>query len=323
MSSLALGSRVLTIGLFVGCFFGVSHVHAQSDGAIFVAQQNLAPVDPYAAPPAGDGLPPSSGTATFSAPNEAPPQDPTSLPSNDTSTGVVGPDGSPMQVILPNQPAPGGTSTLPAPVESSQSYDVPPPTDSSTQQITPSEVVEIKKESKEVSKKKTLAIFRTSMGNFTVRLFTRQAPRTTQHFIDLVRGDKEFIDAKTGRKTRRPFYSGLIFHRVIKNFIIQGGCPFGNGKGGPGFTIADEFSPNLRHRKAGVLSMASAGEKDTNGSQFFITLSPQPEFDDKYTIIGEVTQGMEIVNDIARVKVGPTDRPIKRVYIIAIDIVDE
>ncbi len=185
----------------------------------------------------------------------------------------------------------------------------------------PSQVIDVRREDK--VKKKTLAVFRTSMGNFTARLHTREAPRTAQHFIDLVRGDKEFSDAKTGQKTRRPFYNGLIFHRVIKNFIIQGGCPFGNGTGGPGFTILDEFTPSLRHRKAGMLSMANNGDANTNGSQFFITLGPQPDFDDKYTIFGEVIRGMDVVYDIANVKVGPTDRPIKRIYIIAIDILEE
>lgn len=244
---------------------------------------------PAEAPPGLDNpQQPISGNNAGDMPVEAPPA---SLPDNATALPVPGPDGA--------NPPNGAPS---APLPRSETYVI--------------------KQDKD-TRKRALAIFRTTMGNFTVQLAIRQAPRTTQHFIELVRGEKEFIDSKSGRKIRRPFYNGLTFHRVVKNFIIQGGCPFGNGKGGPGYTLADEFNPGLRHRKAGIVSMANAGSPNTNGSQFFITLGPRPEFDDKYTVIGEVIQGMNIIKDIARVRVGPTDRPIKRISIIAIDIVEE
>lgn len=224
-------------------------------------------------------------------------------------------------VTQPGQvPAPGpGTSVQPAPVQG-RTYNVPAPArpigpPATSEVVAPTPV--------DMSKKRYQAVVRTSMGNFTIRLFNRQAPRTVEHFIQLAKGEKEFIDAKTGNKVRRPFYNGLIFHRVIKNFIIQGGCPFGNGTGGPGYTIADEFTPSLRHRKAGIVSMANAGQKDSNGSQFFITLGPQEAFNDKYTVFGEVVEGMEVVRDISRLRVGPTDRPIKRVTMIGIDIIEQ
>src|SRR5262247_1437023 len=119
------------------------------------------------------------------------------------------------------------------------------------------------------------AHFTTSEGPFTVRLFDEQAPNTVANFVGLAEGTKEFTDPKTGQKTKRPFYDGLIFHRVIDGFMIQGGDPLGTGTGGPGYTFADEFHPKLRHSKAGILSMANRGP-NTNGGQFFITLVPTP-----------------------------------------------
>ncbi|MDH7571712.1 MAG: peptidylprolyl isomerase, partial [Armatimonadota bacterium] len=118
----------------------------------------------------------------------------------------------------------------------------------------------------------------TSMGTITVQLFEKEAPNTVKNFVGLATGTKEFTDPKTGKKVKRPFYDGLLFHRVIPNFMIQGGCPLSRdpvraGTGGPGYQFADEFSPNLRHDRAGRLSMANAGP-NTNGSQFFITVAP-------------------------------------------------
>lgn len=321
MASFARSLHFFPVAVFAGVLALSVPTSAQFELTVPKGVNTVAPAE---APPAGNPVPPPPQQAIEGSPGSyseiypegamsSPP--PLEIPSN-----LVGPDGNPVPVQVPQQMAPGGTSTLPAPVETQNNMFVPQPSEP-IRPVAPSEIVEAKPVEK--TNKRTLAIFRTSVGNFTVRLFTKQVPRTSQHFIELVRGDKEFIDAKTGRKTRRPFYNGLIFHRVINNFIIQGGCPFGTGKGGPGFTIADEFTPNIRHKKAGILSMANAGQKDTNGSQFFITLGPQPEFDDKYTAFGEVTQGMDVVNEIARSKVGPTDRPIRRIYIIAIDIVEE
>src|SRR5690349_16133949 len=117
----------------------------------------------------------------------------------------------------------------------------------------------------------TTATFDTSEGTFKVKLFDDKAPNTVANFVGLAEGTKEWTDPKTGQKVKRPFYDGLIFHRVIDGFMIQGGCPMGNGMGGPGYKFADEFGPGLRHDREGLLSMANSGP-NTNGSQFFITL---------------------------------------------------
>ena len=117
----------------------------------------------------------------------------------------------------------------------------------------------------------TYAQFATSEGNFTVRLFDEQAPRTVENFVGLAEGTREWSDPRTNQKVRKPYYDGTIFHRVIDGFMIQGGDPLGQGIGGPGYNFADEFHPKLRHNKAGILSMANRGP-NTNGGQFFIIL---------------------------------------------------
>src|SRR5579875_3556944 len=111
------------------------------------------------------------------------------------------------------------------------------------------------------------AHFSTTMGDFTAKLYEKEAPQTVANFTGLAEGTKEFTDPKTGAKTKRPYYDGLVFHRVIPEFMIQGGCPLGTGTGGPGYQFADEFHPALRHAQPGMLSMANAGP-GTNGSQF-------------------------------------------------------
>jgi cyclophilin family peptidyl-prolyl cis-trans isomerase len=139
----------------------------------------------------------------------------------------------------------------------------------------------------------TTARFETSAGEFTVRLEADLAPNTVANFVHL---------ATSG------FYDGLTFHRIVPGFVIQGGCPNGLGNGGPGWRIADEFSPDLRHDGPGVLSMANAGP-NTNGSQFFITLAATPHLNDRHSVFGEVTEGMDVVNRIAAV---PTQRGTQR-----------
>src|SRR5437762_10254931 len=124
------------------------------------------------------------------------------------------------------------------------------------------------------------ATLKTSMGDIVVHLFDDKAPKTVANFVDLATGKKEWTDPKTGQKVNRPFYNGLTFHRVIPGFMIQGGDPLGNGRGGPGYSFEDEFNPDLRHSKPGILSMANAGP-NTNGSQFFITVRPVPQLDGK------------------------------------------
>ncbi|HQZ37812.1 MAG TPA: peptidylprolyl isomerase [Vicinamibacterales bacterium] len=160
----------------------------------------------------------------------------------------------------------------------------------------------------------THATFDTSAGTFKVRLFDDKAPKTVANFTDLATGAREWTDPATGKPVTRPFYDGLVFHRVIDGFMIQGGCPEGTGRGGPGYRFADEFGPGLRHERAGLLSMANAGP-NTNGSQFFITLAPTPWLDNKHAIFGEVVEGMDIINALGKTATGTQDRPVKDIVI--------
>jgi peptidyl-prolyl cis-trans isomerase A (cyclophilin A) len=162
------------------------------------------------------------------------------------------------------------------------------------------------------------ARFTTSEGSFRIRLFDDKVPNTVANFVGLAEGTKEFVDPKTGQKAKRPFYDGLIFHRVIDKFMIQGGDPLGTGTGGPGYRFGDEFDASLRHDKAGILSMANAGP-NTNGSQFFITLVPTPWLDNKHSVFGEVVDGMDV---ISRIGTTPTrnDRPVTPITIESVTI---
>lgn len=154
----------------------------------------------------------------------------------------------------------------------------------------------------------TYAVLETSKGTIVCRLFENEAPKTVANFVGLAEGTKEFTDARTGEKAKRPFYDGLIFHRVIPDFMIQGGCPLGMGTGDAGYKFADEFHLSLRHDKPGTLSMANAGP-DTNGSQFFITVAPTPWLDNRHTIFGEVIEGQEVAMAISSVPRDSGDRP--------------
>ena len=148
--------------------------------------------------------------------------------------------------------------------------------------------------------------FETSQGTFTIELFEKQAPLTTTHFLKL---------AGEG------FFDGLLFHRVIERFMIQGGCPQGTGRGGPGYTIKDEFHPELTHDAPGIMSMANAGP-DTGGSQFFITLASTPWLDGKHAVFGRVRSGLEIVEKIGAVPTGAGDRPLEEITITRLTISD-
>ena len=159
----------------------------------------------------------------------------------------------------------------------------------------------------------------TTEGAFTIRLFDQEAPNTVANFVGLAEGTKEFTDPKTGKKTTRPFYDGLVFHRVIEGFMIQGGDPLGTGTGGPGYKFGDEFHPTLRHSKAGILSMANRGP-NTNGGQFFITLGPTPHLDNRHSVFGEVVEGMDVIRKIGSTKTGAQDRPVKDVVIQSLKI---
>ena len=165
----------------------------------------------------------------------------------------------------------------------------------------------------------TYAHFDTSLGKFTVELFDAKPPNTVANFVGLAEGTKEWRHPKTGQKHTSPFYDGIIFHRVIDGFMIQGGDPLGQGTGGPGYNFADEFHPKARHDKAGMLSMANAGP-NTNGSQFFITLGPTPHLDNRHSVFGEVVEGLDVVKKIGAVPTGRQDRPATPVVINTVTI---
>lgn len=141
--------------------------------------------------------------------------------------------------------------------------------------------------------------FETDKGEIICELFEDDAPGTVANFAGLASGTKEFTDPKTGKKVKRAYYDGLAFHRVIKDFMIQGGCPLGTGSGGPGYTIKDELSGTKQVHKAGSLSMAKTAAPDSGGSQFFICHTPQPHLDRKHTVFGQVQSGMDVVLKIA------------------------
>ncbi len=165
----------------------------------------------------------------------------------------------------------------------------------------------------------TYAVFETSQGTIVCRLFEKEAPKTVTNFTGLAEGTKEFKDPRTGQSVKRPFYDGLVFHRVIPQFMIQGGCPLGTGSGDPGYRFADEFHSSLRHDKPGKLSMANAGP-GTNGSQFFITVAPTPWLDNKHTIFGEVIEGMDIAVKISELPRGASDKPKEPVVLKSLRI---
>jgi peptidyl-prolyl cis-trans isomerase A (cyclophilin A) len=164
------------------------------------------------------------------------------------------------------------------------------------------------------------AHFTTSEGNFTARLFDAETPNTVANFSGLADGSKEWTDPRSGRKVKQPYFNGTVFHRVIADFMIQGGDPLGQGTGGPGYTFADEFNPKLRHSKAGILSMANRGP-NTNGGQFFITLAATPWLDDKHSVFGEIVEGMDVVKKIGGTATSkPGDRPVKPITIDTVTI---
>ena len=163
------------------------------------------------------------------------------------------------------------------------------------------------------------AKLRTSQGDVVVRLFPDQAPKTVRNFVELAQGSREWTNPRTRQTSKDPLYSGTIFHRVIPDFMIQGGDPLGTGTGGPGYKFADEFHPDLSFDRPYLLAMANSGP-GTNGSQFFITTVPTTWLNRKHTIFGEVISGTEIVDAISRAKTGRNDRPETDVVLESIEI---
>lgn len=184
-------------------------------------------------------------------------------------------------------------------------------------------------DTKEKGSGEMFALFETNKGTFKIKLHADKTPKTVENFVDLAEGKKAWTDPKTGKKMNTPLYDGLTFHRVIPNFMIQGGDPKGDGTGSPIEKFKDEFVPELTHSKPGILSMANAGP-NTNGSQFFITVAATPWLDGKldpmtkqwkgHTVFGEVVEGMDVVMGISMVKTLPGDRPAEPVVIKHIKI---
>ena len=163
------------------------------------------------------------------------------------------------------------------------------------------------------------ATLQTNQGRIVVRLFPDHAPKTVRNFVELAEGGRQWTDPNTGQATTAKLYDGTIFHRVIPDFMIQGGDPLGSGRGGPGYKFADEIHPDLRFDRPYLLAMANAGP-GTNGSQFFITVAPTPWLNGKHTIFGEVIDGANVVDLISRVKTGSQDRPAEDVTIDSVVI---
>jgi peptidyl-prolyl cis-trans isomerase A (cyclophilin A) len=163
------------------------------------------------------------------------------------------------------------------------------------------------------------ATLETNAGRIVVRLFPDHAPKTVRNFVELAEGGKEWKDPSTKQATTAKLYDGTVFHRVIPNFMIQGGDPLGSGRGGPGYQFADEFHPDLQFSRPYLLAMANAGP-GTNGSQFFITTAPTPHLNRKHTIFGEVIEGADVVDRISHAKTGSQDRPVEDVVIESVTI---
>jgi peptidyl-prolyl cis-trans isomerase A (cyclophilin A) len=163
------------------------------------------------------------------------------------------------------------------------------------------------------------ATLRTNSGPVVIRLFPDHAPKTVRNFVELAEGGKQWTDPRTGRTTTDKLYDGTVFHRVIPDFMIQGGDPLGTGRGGPGYEFADEIHPDLRFDRPYLLAMANAGP-GTNGSQFFITVGATPWLNGKHTIFGEVIEGSDVVDLISRVKTASQDRPAQDVVIESVTV---
>src|SRR5271166_4691334 len=163
------------------------------------------------------------------------------------------------------------------------------------------------------------ATLRTNQGQVVIRLFPDHAPKTVRNFVELAEGGRQWTDPRTGQATTDKLYDGTVFHRVIPDFMIQGGDPLGSGRGGPGYKFADEIHPDLAFDRPYLLAMANAGP-GTNGSQFFITTAPTPWLTGKHTIFGEVIEGQEIANKITALPRGRQDKPNQDVVLKSVKI---
>ena len=163
------------------------------------------------------------------------------------------------------------------------------------------------------------ATLHTSHGDIEVELYDERVPKTVSNFVGLATGEQTWEHPETGEEVEEPLYDDVPFHRIIAEFMLQTGDPTGTGRGGPGYTFEDEFDEELRHDSPGTLSMANRGP-DTNGSQFFITLDAQPHLDDRHAVFGEVTDGMDVVEEIGAVETDGNDQPQEEVRLESVEI---
>jgi peptidyl-prolyl cis-trans isomerase A (cyclophilin A) len=216
------------------------------------------------------------------------------------------PPAPPPQEPPPSEPAKPAEPTPAAAEPAKPAEETPPPAASTGDEVRPPTAADLATYTSDIKGKGALkAVFETSQGRITCELFADKAPMTVANFVGLARGLKPFRDPKSDKTEKRPFFDGLVFHRVIPDFMIQGGCPLGQGTGNPGYRFGDEFDPSLRHDKPGILSMANAGPA-TNGSQFFITEKPTPHLDDRHTVFGACKE-VDLIKKIARVEKDPGD----------------
>lgn len=251
-----------------------------------------------------------------------PPPPPIAIPVNiPQGSAAIPPQGS---GVIPSQPPPVIIPLVPGQQPSYQSHY-----NSSEGRKEPAEplISEIITYDNKTAERPILVV-KTSEGEFKIRLAPDINPITVFHFMGLADGSKPFIDANTSKETKRPFYTGLSCHRVVKGVLIQCGSPFGTVRGNPGVFVPDEHNPGLNFNKPGIVAMSLQLMTDqgtikdapnTAGSQFFISLKSLPEFNGKYAILGEITSGMDTIRKIASTPTGPTDRPIKRVVIFSVD----
>ncbi|MCP3142218.1 peptidylprolyl isomerase [Pyxidicoccus xibeiensis] len=172
------------------------------------------------------------------------------------------------------------------------------------------------------SGKDLYATLKTSEGDIVVRLFSKDAPKTVANFVGLAAGEKEWTDPRAGQKSKKPMYDGTVFHRVIPQFMIQGGDPTGTGMGDPGYRFEDEFQSGRGFDKVGLLAMANAGP-NSNGSQFFITTATPAHLNNRHTIFGEVVKGYDVVEKIGNVPRDSRDRPLTAVVVTRVELSDK
>ncbi|MCG8572385.1 MAG: FKBP-type peptidyl-prolyl cis-trans isomerase [Spirochaetes bacterium] len=164
------------------------------------------------------------------------------------------------------------------------------------------------------------AEFHTTQGKIICELYYEKVPVTIGNFVGLAEGTKEFTDPETQEKVKKPYYNNLTFHRIVKDFVIQGGCPLGNGTGGPGYSFIDEFNETLSHDAKGILSMANAGP-NSNGSQFFITLAPVKNLDNRHTVFGKIIEGLDVVDAIGNIPTDENENPTEKQVIKKVKII--